>query len=91
MKKLIAAVFVLLIGSCISTHITPNISYTYARSTGDGYYMDNNGVVYNTNTITPEGTKAKISINDNGTIWTFDDEIKVIYIFDRISGKFIDC
>lgn len=91
MKKLITAVSVLLIGSCISTHITPNITYTYARSTGNGYYMDNNGVVYDTNTITPEGTKAKISINDNGTIWTFDDTTEVIYIFDRISGKYIDC
>lgn len=82
MKKLIIAVSALLIGYCIITDTPSNITYTYARSTGDGYYMDNNGTTYNTNTITPEGTKAKISINDNGTFWTFDDTVKVIYIFD---------
>lgn len=82
MKKLIIAVSALLIGSCIITDTPHNITFTYVRSEGNGYYMDDNGTVYDTNTITPEGTKAKISINDNGTVWNFDDTAEVIYIFD---------
>ena len=84
MKKIAVAIiiFALLVIACLIATTPHGLAFEYAYSKGEGYYRADNGEIYNTSTITPEGTKAKISINDNGTPWKIDDEITIIYIFD---------
>ena len=53
MKKLAIGVSALLIASCIITDTPHNITFTYARSDGNGYYTAEDGTQYDTNRIAP--------------------------------------
>lgn len=81
MKKLFAAIAILTVACYISARPT-EYRQEWAESTEKGTYQTAEGTEYRYKHITPEGTEVRLLINDNGTIWTFDDVVKGLTVLD---------